>query len=165
MAVLPIRKFGDPVLRETSAPVEQIDHRLRDTAKNMAATMYEAHGIGLAAPQVGILRRVIVVDLGDHNFVVYVNPEISEYSKETETEAEGCLCLPDIRVPVRRAMKIKFKAQDLKGRPVTIEAKDLLARVLQHEVDHLQGKTILDRTEPEEKKRALTEYLERTKEA
>lgn len=163
MAILPIRKFGDPVLREESKTVEQITSELRNTARNMAETMYEAHGVGLAAPQVGILRRVIVVDMGDNDFVVYVNPEITDYSDDTEMDEEGCLCLPGIHVPVPRAREIRFKAQDLKGRPIVIEAKDLLSRVLQHEVDHLRGKTILDRTLPEDKQRAIAEYMEKAK--
>lgn len=160
MSILPVRFFGDPVLKEKSTPLGEINIKSQKLAINMAETMYESSGVGLAAPQVGIPKRIIVVDFGDNNFVAYVNPEITYYSDKEEVEEEGCLCLPDVRVPVKRSLKIGFKALDLKGRPVEIDAENFLARILQHEVDHLDGKIILDRTSPEDRQKAVRQIME-----
>lgn len=159
MAIYPVRFFGDPVLTEKSNKVEGISEDVRALTTNMANTMYNACGVGLAAPQIGILRQIIVVDLDKISYVVYINPTIVESSKGTEIEEEGCLCLPDISVPVKRARKVVVKALDLKGRALDIEADDLLARILQHEIDHLHGLTILDRTDKNARKGAIHEFL------
>lgn len=161
MAVLPIRIFGDPVLREKSAKVETIDKNLKAFSHDMAETMYNACGVGLAAPQIGVLKQVIVIDMGNEDFVVYINPRLVEASKSSETDDEGCLCMPDIRVPVSRSTRVVVDALDLLGRPVQIEAEDILARALQHEIDHLQGFTILDKTDLKSKRRAISEFMEK----
>lgn len=162
MSVLPIRLYGDPILKEKSKAVEKITQDLKLLAKNMAETMVKANGVGLAAPQIGIVKKVIVIDYEEGNFVAYVNPTIVYKSKKEEVDEEGCLCLPDIRVPVKRARKVVVQAVDLEGRPLEIEADDLLARILQHEIDHLDGVTILERTPKEERNKALREFLEKS---
>ena len=159
MAVFPVRFFGDPVLREKSEPVEELDGKIRVLSGNMAETMYKARGVGLAAPQIGVLKQVIVIDMGDDEFVAYINPLIIESSRSKDTEEEGCLCLPDIRVPVTRHKRVVVEALDLQGRPVTVEADEMLARILQHEIDHLDGKTILDTTDRKSREAALREFM------
>ncbi len=164
MAVLPIRKFPDPVLKEKTKPVEKIDNEVLKLIKNMADTMYAAPGAGLAANQIGVLKRVIVVDIHEHDkhLMAFINPEITWYSKEIEESEEGCLSVnPEIHVPVPRSVKIHFKALNKKGEPVEFEADGFLARVLQHETDHLNGIIILDRISPEEKRKALRELSEK----
>ncbi|MEW5705197.1 MAG: peptide deformylase [Actinomycetota bacterium] len=157
MAVLTIRRFPDPVLKEKVLPVEKIDGEILELIKNMADTMYAAPGIGLAANQVGILKRVIVVDVDD-KLMAFINPEIVWYSDEVEEGEEGCLSVdPDIHVMVPRSTKIKLRAKNEKGEDIELEAEGLLARALQHEVDHINGIIILDRTSPEERKKALRE--------
>jgi len=129
--------------------------------KNMAETMVKANGVGIAAVQVGILKKVIILDYDEGKFVAYVNPKIVYRSPKEEVDEEGCLCLPDIRVPIKRARKVVVEALDLAGRKLEIEADDLLARILQHEIDHLEGITILERTSSAERKKAIREFLER----
>ena len=137
------------------------DKGLMDLCRGMAKTMYDAPGIGLAAPQVGVLKRVIVYDLeGEGRVIALCNPEIIELSDEVAVDDEGCLSLPGISVPVERALTVVCEAQTLKGSPVRIEADGLHARVLQHEIDHLDGVLILDRATPEERKAALQRYRE-----
>lgn len=160
MAIFPVRLFGDPVLRENSQPVQEVDKRIRTFSADMAETMYKCAGVGLAAVQVGVLKQIITIDMDADNYVVYINPEIQERSRAAETDEEGCLCVPHVQVPVTRAKKIVVKALDLQGRPLIIEADDLLARILQHEIDHLHGKTILDRTDDKSRRRAVREFLE-----
>ncbi len=164
MAVLPIRKFPDPVLKEKTKPVEKIDDEIHKLIKNMADTMYAAPGVGLAANQIGVLKRVMVVDVHEHDkhLLVFINPEITWYSEETEEGEEGCLSVnPEIHVLVARSAKVHLKALNEEGKPVELEADGLLARALQHEVDHLNGMIILDRTSPDEKRRALKELSDR----
>ncbi len=128
----------------------------------MARTMYEAPGIGLAATQIGVLKRVVVYDLDEEGrgLVALCNPEIVESSGECETDEEGCLSVPGITVPVTRSCKVTCEALNLDGKPVRIEAEGLHARLLQHEVDHLDGVLIIDRAIPEERKAALRRYHE-----
>jgi len=160
MSILPLRYYGDPVLKEKSTSLEKIENHIKKLAQNMAETMYDAAGIGLAAPQIGTLKKLIVIDMGDNDFVAYINPEIIYYAGKKVVEEEGCLCLPDIVVPVKRASKVGFKAIDIQGRPVEIETDDFLARVFQHEVDHLEGFTILERTNPDERQKAVRKVME-----
>ena len=147
MALLEVRTFPDPVLREECRKVEVIDEELKALARDMAETMYEAPGVGLAAPQVGVSLRLIVCDpsLQDEppQLVTLINPEIVEEEGEASIE-EGCLSCPDVQVPVDRAAWVKVEAQDLDGNPVTIEADEFLAIILQHEIDHLGGNLIVD---------------------
>lgn len=128
----------------------------------MARAMYDAPGIGLAAPQIGVLKRIIVCEFGEEgeNPVALCNPVIVESSEECEVDDEGCLSLPGISVPVERPCRVVCEAVSLKGNPVRIEAEGLRARLLQHEIDHLDGLLIIDRATPEERKAALRRYLE-----
>ncbi len=151
-----VRQFGDPVLRTPSAPIEVFDDALRDEAATMMDLMQSAHGVGLAAPQIGRLRRLIVIDpFADEPPVALVNPEITWFSDEQESYDEGCLSIGEIVVPVTRPVGIRLTAQDLDGQQVTMEIDGFGARVIQHEVDHLDGILILDRTGPDERREAL----------
>jgi peptide deformylase len=149
MAVREICKYPDPVLTEKAAKVEVIDDGLRKLVQDMAETMYEAHGVGLAAPQVGVSKRVIVVDVshveeGEGRLLVLINPELAG-AEGSEFSEEGCLSLPGFKAEVRRSVKVTVRGRDIKGRDVAVEAEGLMARALQHEIDHLEGTLILDR--------------------
>lgn len=150
MAKLEILSVPNPVLREVAKPVERVDERVREILSDMAETMYDAPGVGLAAPQVGILERLIVVDIGDRDEGIpgrlykLVNPEIVESSGSLEFE-EGCLSIPGIREKVTRPEKVKVRALDEKGDPTEIEAEGILSICLQHEIDHLNGVLFIDR--------------------
>lgn len=157
MAVLPVRKFPDPVLKEKALPVQEITEKTRKLIKDMADTMYDAPGIGLAANQVGILERIIVVDI-DEKLMAFINPDITWYSDEVEDGEEGCLSVdPQIHIMVSRSLRVRLEAKNEKGQEIELEADGLLARVLQHEVDHLNGILILDRADPEVRKKVLKE--------
>jgi peptide deformylase len=148
MAILPVRKFGDPVLRRRAEAVRDITDEIRSTIRDMIDTMYAEVGIGLAAPQVGIGLRLMVVDEEKGRGPrALVNPEIVDQGGRVIGE-EGCLSIPGIFAPVERSEWVELKAQDEKGEPVKIEARGLLARVLQHEIDHLDGVLFIDRLEP-----------------
>ncbi len=156
-----IRQLGDPVLRTPAAPVTTFDQALFDEASEMVAMMHDARGVGLAAPQVGKLRRLIVIDPGEESApVALVNPEITWRSDDEELGPEGCLSIGEISVEVPRATSIRLTAQDVEGNPLEIEAQEFTARVIQHEIDHLDGILILDRTSPQERKQALAELRE-----
>ncbi|MBS3910155.1 MAG: peptide deformylase [Actinobacteria bacterium] len=165
MAILPIRVYPDPVLKEKTHVVDSIDDDLRKLIKNMIDTMRAAPGIGLAANQIGVLKRVVVVDVDDdEDAMVLINPEITWYSEEQEENEEGCLSVyPDkISVNVSRSLRVRVKAVNEHGEDVEFEAEGLLARALQHEMDHINGKVIIDRASDEERKsalRALTEEM------
>jgi len=150
------------VLKQKAMPVDPTAEKdLMDLCRTMARAMYEAPGIGLAAPQIGVLKRVIVYDLEDEGRVIALcNPEIVEHGDSIEIDDEGCLSLPGITIPVERPSSVVCEALSLSGKPVRIEADGLHARVLQHEVDHLDGVLILDRATPEERKAALKRYRE-----
>jgi peptide deformylase len=156
MSVMPIRTFGDPVLREPARPVEQFDEALRRLAEDMIQTMHEAPGVGLAAPQVGRSLRLIVFDIGeeDGGARTLANPVLRDEWGEQVLD-EGCLSLPGLYYPVTRAMRVWAEGFDLEGLPVTIQAEELLARVLQHEVDHLNGVLFIDRLEAEHRAEAM----------
>ena len=145
MAVLKVRKYGDPVLRRRAAPVGEVTPELRRIVGDMIETMYDEVGIGLAAPQVGISLRLMVVghDNGREARAV-VNPVITEQGGEVTSE-EGCLSLPGIFAPVTRAEWVRLEGTDLEGQPVSIRARGLAARVFQHEMDHLDGILFIDR--------------------
>ncbi len=146
--IRPILKFGAAELQRESEPVETFDGKLRDLARDMLETMYAAPGIGLAAPQVGVNLRLLVVDIsaGDEkgNQIILVNPEILEAEGEQKGE-EGCLSIPGFTAMVDRPKRIRIAGQDTRGNRVELEAEDLLARALCHEVDHLDGILYLDR--------------------
>ena len=140
--VHPIVKFPDPVLQRPSEPVTQFDRRLRTLVDDMFESMYDAHGIGLAAPQIGVAQRVTVLDLSfqknPEEKIILINPELlMRHGKQVEEE--GCLSLPDIREKVSRASKVTIRAQDVNGNWHEREGEDLLARAFQHEIDHLDG--------------------------
>lgn len=149
-------------LKQPAAKVDPTaETDLRDLCQKMARVMYEAPGIGLAAPQVGVLKRVIVYDLDDEGRpIALCNPEIVEFGEELEIDDEGCLSLPGITIPVERSVTVVCEAVSLAGKPVRIQAEGLHARVLQHEIDHLDGVLIIDRATPEERKAALVRYRE-----
>ena len=145
MAVLKVRKYGDPVLRRRAVPVAEITPEIRRMVDDMIETMYDEVGIGLAAPQVGISLRLMVV--GHEKTIgarTIVNPVIAEQGGEVTAE-EGCLSLPGIFAAVTRAEWVRLEGQDLEGQPVSIKARGLTARVFQHEMDHLDGVLFIDR--------------------
>ncbi len=148
MAILPIRIYPDPVLRERCTEVAIFDDGLRRLAADMIATMHAAPGVGLAAPQVGDTRRLIVVDLsvGDDpaELHVLVNPRIVEH-EGSETETEGCLSIPDLSDKVERPRRVRVEARSLDGEPVALDAEGWLARAICHEIDHLDGVLFVDR--------------------
>lgn len=139
-----ILHIGDPLLKAVSHPVTKFDMRLKMIVRDMGETMYEADGIGLAAPQIGLMRRLVVIDLyDDQGLRVFVNPEILATEGEVSME-EGCLSVPGRRGCVKRPEKISLRYQDIKGKFHELEAEGLLARVLQHEIDHLNGVLYVD---------------------
>ncbi len=148
MAVRQIRLYGDPVLRQHSAPVEEIDDGIRDLVAGLVATVDDAEGLGLAAPQIGISKRVIVVvepdGDGHRQHHVVINPEIVSACGE-DTNEEGCLSIPGIFAKVRRPQSVALRGRDPSGRDVSIEAKGLMARAFAHEIDHLDGILFTDR--------------------
>ncbi len=148
MAVLKVRKYGDPILRRRALPIEEVTPETRQTIADMTETMYDEVGIGLAAPQVGVSLRLIVVGDEDGKGVrALVNPVIVEQGGEATAE-EGCLSIPGVFAQVTRAAWVRLEARDADGAPVEIAARGLRARVLQHELDHLDGVLFIDRLDP-----------------
>lgn len=143
MALRNIVKIGDPVLKKTSRKVEKFDDKLAQLIDDMKETMYFAQGVGLAAVQVGVLKRVVIIDIGD-GFIELVNPEIVEESEERQYEIEGCLSLPGENVYTSRPMKVTVKGQDRNGKWQVLKGMGLKARALCHELDHLDGIVIRD---------------------
>ena len=145
MAILPILRYPDPRLHKVAARVARVDDKIRNLIKDMADTMYAAPGIGLAATQVNVHQRVIVIDISEtrDQLQVLVNPELLEATGEAECE-EGCLSVPGIFETVRRAQRIKARARDADGELRTLEAEGLLAACIQHEMDHLVGKVFVE---------------------
>ncbi len=152
MTILPIIKAPDPRLKLIAKPVEKVDDSVRKFVSDMIETMYAADGIGLAATQVGDLRRILVIDIAQKENrkepQAFINPEISWCSEETNTYTEGCLSFPQQFADVVRPKKIKVKYLDLEGKQQEIEADELLATALQHEIDHLNGKVFVDYLQP-----------------
>jgi peptide deformylase len=140
-----IRVIGDPVLRERAREVVEFDRSLRKLAKRMIRVMRDAPGVGLAAPQVGVLQRLLVYDVDDEPRVL-VNPVLDELSEETEETDEGCLSVPGVTMPVSRPARVRVRGFDASGEAVDFRAEGLEARVIQHENDHLDGVLIVDRT-------------------
>lgn len=162
MATFPIREFGDPVLKERCAEVAEIDGALVRLANDMIETMYAAPGVGLAANQVGVQKRLFVYDVGDDTGPhAVVNPVIRERRGEW-LHQEGCLSVRELWWDVPRAMEVHLTGLDLDGKEVSLEGTELLARVFQHETDHLDGVIILDRITAEERKEAMRVLRERT---
>lgn len=159
-ALAQIRQYPDPVLRMRANEVEDFDDSVSSLVERMTALMQEARGVGLAAPQVGVLRRVLVYQTSDEDPVVaLVNPTVVSTSEEREAAEEGCLSLgaATVVVPVERSTSLTVQGTDPAGEPVTVEAEGLEARVIQHELDHLDGVLIVDRTAPDERREALAQ--------
>lgn len=154
LALSRIRQYGDPALRMKAREVETFDDDLARLAERMTALMHDANGVGLAATQVGVLRRLFVFDDEGEDRVL-VNPVITESSKDVETDDEGCLSLRNVLVPVERAKKVTIEGLDVAGDPVTYALELTTARVVQHELDHLDGVLIIDRTDDASRRAAL----------
>lgn len=155
-ALAHVHKFGDPVLRARAREIDRFDDHLEAEVQQMGRIMDDALGIGLAANQVGQLSRLLVYRVAEEDaLVALVNPVIEWASEETEVDEEGCLSLPGVLVDVERAIHIRVRAQDEHGDFVLLKASDLEARVIQHEIDHLDGVLILDRTSREQRKHAM----------
>ncbi len=164
LALAQIRQYPDPALRLHAAEVEAFDDDLRRLSERMLRLMTEASGIGLAATQVGVLRRLFVCRLGEEDaedLRAFVNPVVSSAGEERETEEEGCLSLQGVLLPVERPARLTLEARDLSGEPVQVELEGLDARVVQHELDHLDGVLILDRTTDEARREALAKLRPR----
>jgi peptide deformylase len=156
-----IRRLGDPVLKSRATPVDRFDDSLRQQVSRMAGIMNDALGVGLAAPQLGISQRLLVYRVGpDAPLIALANPEIEWESEDREGSDEGCLSIPGVMVDVERPVHVRVRAQDEEGEPRSVEASGLEARVIQHEMDHLDGVLILERTSRDERKRALRELRE-----
>ena len=166
MALLEIRLFGDPVLRERSAPVDRFDAELARFGDSLLETMRAAPGVGLAAPQVGVLKRMFAYDVGldeetgEHPFGVLVNPEVTRREGE-QTGEEGCLSFPGIYYDCTRAMAVTVAAQDVRGNRLELDGTGTLARCFQHEIDHLDGVLFIDHLSRGDRKRALRQWRER----
>jgi len=154
LALSRVRQYGDTVLRMKAREVDSFDDDLERLVERMTTLMHEANGVGLAATQVGVLRRLFVFVDGEEDRVI-VNPVITSSSKETEADDEGCLSLRGVLVPVERAKKVTIEGVDAKGEPVKLELEAPSSRVVQHELDHLDGVLIIDRTDDESRRTAL----------
>ena len=160
-ALAQIRQFGDPVLRTKARPIERFDDALREEVQRMGDLMDDAIGVGLAATQVGVVHRLLVYRVAqDAQLAALVNPEIEWSGRETESMEEGCLSLPRVLVDVDRPIHVRVRALNEYGEPILIEASGLEARVIQHEIDHLDGVLILDRTSREQRKEAMRNLRE-----
>lgn len=160
MASYQIRLFGDPVLTQRASEVTDIDGKLVQLADDMVATMHDAHGLGLAAPQVGVQKRMFVYQLADADPVTIINPTISETRGEWEYE-EGCLSIPGLFFPIVRPKEILLTGWDLQGNEISIEADEIEARCFQHELDHLDGRLLLSMLDKDQKKEAMRELRRR----
>jgi peptide deformylase len=155
-ALAQIRQFGDPVLRTKARPIDRFDDELRQEVERMGLLMDDAIGVGLAATQVGVVHRLLVYRVGqDAALAALINPEVEWSGRDTESMEEGCLSLPGVLVDVDRPIHVRVRALDESGQPIVIEASGLEARVIQHEIDHLDGVLILDRTSREQRKEAM----------
>ncbi len=154
--LLEVRLYPDPVLRERGKEVLEWDPQIEDLIKNMAEMMYDRNGVGLAAPQIGVNLRVIVADIGE-GLMGIVNPRVVEREGEEDMQ-EGCLSVPGARVDVTRTKSILVKGLDARGQELVLRAEDLLARVIQHEIDHLDGILIVDRLPREERLKFDMDY-------
>ena len=151
-----IRKWGDPVLKSRATPVDRFDDTLRQQDQRMAGIMKDAIGVGLAAPQLGISQRLVVYRIGsDAPLITLINPEFEWMSDDQEIFEEGCLSIPGVAIDVERPVHVRVRAQDETGEERVVEASGLEARVIQHEIDHLDGVLMLDRAKRQDRKEAL----------
>ncbi len=163
MSLRDIRILGDPVLREPAVEVEEVDEEVRGLIRDMLETMYHAEGIGLAGPQVGVSRRVIVVDLRDSDEdgagpVALVNPVVTESGRKTDRSPEGCLSIPGMEEVVERPDTVTVEGLDPEGEKVSMTVSGLLSRALQHEIDHLDGVLFIDRLSPLKRRMAVKKW-------
>jgi peptide deformylase len=159
-----LRTLGDPALRQQTHEVTVFDTRLEKLAATMLGVMRREEGVGLAAPQIGVMSRIMVwrhPDNDDEEYA-FVNPQIVSRSEACSTSGEGCLSVPGCTVEVERADEVVVTAQDLTGATIQLEASGMVARIMQHEIDHLDGRLILDRATPEERRRVLKELRDRS---
>ena len=166
MAILPILCYPDPRLHTVATQVDGVDERVRQLTQDMLETMYDAHGIGLAATQVDVHQRVVVIDVSEERNrpLVLVNPEILWASDEKLVGDEGCLSVPGIYDGVERSARVRVRALDAQGKTVAIEAEDLLAVCIQHEMDHLLGKVFVEYLSPLKRSRIRSKMLKRQRE-
>ena len=167
MATLPILHYPDPRLFKKARPVEQVDDRIRELVRNMAQTMYEAPGVGLAATQVDVHERVVVIDVSEHGneLRVLINPEIIWRSDEREVCEEGCLSVPGVYDKVERAERVRVEALNENGEPYEFDADGLLAVCVQHEIDHLDGKVFVEYLSPLKQNRIKTKLRKQERQA
>ena len=167
MALLPILQYPDPRLHKVAKPVEVVDDRIRELVRNMAETMYDAPGVGLAATQVDVHERVVVMDVSENSneLLVLINPEILWKSDELQTYEEGCLSVPGVYDEVERSARIRVRALDLQGEPFEFDAEGLLAVCVQHELDHLLGKVFVEYLSPLKQNRIRTKIRKLEREA
>jgi peptide deformylase len=155
-----VRQYPDPALRNAASPIAEVDEDVKQLAERMVDVMERAHGVGLAGPQLGILRRILVYRASDDQEPqVLINPQLHERSEETEVGTEGCLSLlgGELQVPVARHLRVRVSGQDASGDAVDLDAEGFEARVIQHEIDHLDGVLIFDRAEDQDRREALRE--------
>jgi peptide deformylase len=155
MPVLPVRRFGDPVLRQKAKRIAKVDKSIRRLVEDMIETMHDSHGVGMAAPQVGVSLRLIVIEASEDDIQVLVNPEIVKSFGERIVD-EGCLSLPGYIGEVKRSVNLTVKAQNLDGKEIRIKADELLAQALEHEIDHINGVLFVDRLVSPDSLRKLT---------
>jgi peptide deformylase len=161
--VMEVLKLGNETLRQKALPVEKIDSYWAKTSADMITVMHEGKGIGLAGPQVGILRRLFVIHIEKDKPRVFINPTIIETSEEIVKYEEGCLSVPNLYADVQRPARVKVQAWNERGRPFTIEADGLLARVIQHENDHLEGILFIDKLTEAKRNRLIAKYEKQQK--
>ncbi len=160
MAILQVRVFGDPVLRQRANEVEVFDERLAKLAADMHETMLEAPGVGLAAPQVGVLKRLFTWELDEEHRGAVVNPVVADASEELVEDDEGCLSFPGLFYPVERPLRVRIDWQDLHGEDHSVELDDFAARVWLHELDHLNGVLFIDHLAKHDRKEAMKRMRE-----
>jgi|SRR5437588_4104348 len=154
MTIIPIRTLGDPVLRTSAPDVQAFDDTLRRLAEDMFETMYDAPGVGLAAPQIGLSLRLFVYDDGEGAKGVVANPRLTLEEGE-HVDEEGCLSVPGLYYETPRALRVRLEGRDERGRPLRLEGEGLVARIFQHETDHLEGLLYLDRLSQDDRRRAM----------
>ena len=157
MTIREIKSFPDEVLRQKAKKVVNFDDELHQLIDDMVETMRDAPGVGLAAPQIGVPKRVIVVNYGD-KVEPFINPRLKIEDRSQEQEEEGCLSVPHLRAEVKRYKKVRFTAQKLDGQEVEIEGEGIIARIFQHEIDHLDGLLFIDRVDRKTKRKLMLEY-------
>ncbi|WP_397474676.1 peptide deformylase [Pusillimonas sp.] len=167
MALLPILRYPDPRLHKVAKPVQAVDDRIRQLVRDMAETMYDAPGVGLAATQVDVHERVVVIDVSEENndLLVLINPEITWKSDDQQVYEEGCLSVPGVYDEVQRAAKIHVRALNEQGEPFEFDAEGLLAVCVQHELDHLLGKVFVEYLSPLKQNRIKTKIRKQEREA